>query len=149
MLSLKSLPQKIRENPRKSYYFALFLCYAVGFVIYLTELMYGDVLRQLSFSLQAQWTTLSALAYGLTALLLFIKAPWGVVSLHVVAFAQLMALWGLPEFLGRHDVLVLFHIVSLTVFWKIFAREKRNYYEARAKEADKNSHPTGDDQSVV
>jgi hypothetical protein len=124
-----NLAQKIRENPRQSFVYALAVCYAAGFSLHVLDIF--DL--RLSFSsmdsLWKRWTLYLLFADLLTAILLIKKQSWGIVCFQIVALSQLIAYWHYQYIFGRQDFLVVFHVLTLAIYWKIYAKEKSRLYK--------------------
>ena len=126
-----NLAQKIRENPRRSFVYALAFCYAVGGLLHLLDVL--DLRAEFSKMdpTQKNWTLFLLIADLLTAVLLLKRQVWGLFGFHLVAISQLIAYGVYQDIFGRQDFLMIFHIATLTIFWKIYAREKRQFYDSR------------------
>ena len=74
------------------------------------------------------WIVYLLVADPITVFLLLKKKSWGIVSFHIVAISQLIAYWGYQNIFGRQDFLVIFHILTLAIYWKIYAKEKRRSF---------------------
>jgi predicted benzoate:H+ symporter BenE len=65
----------------------------------------------------------------LTTVFLLLRPRLGVVFFHITALTQIFAYITFSAFTGRQDVFLVFHVVSLVLYWKLVAREKRKKLE--------------------
>lgn len=114
----------IRANPKKSFIYFLSASYFVGFALHTLD-VFG---LRLDFShlseLHQKWIIALLVGDFLTAVLLLKKPIMGIVLFHIVAISQLVAYWGYQDIFGRQDFLIVFHVLTLAIYWKIFAREQ-------------------------
>lgn len=125
MSEKKSLAQKLRDHPQKSFRYILAATYVACLVFHLV--LIG--LTTISHNMYPAWVEYSflgfAVLYPVTIGFLIFKPKWGLVGFHIIAITQLIAYWGYQQYFGRQDYLVILHIASLAIFWKIEANERR------------------------
>lgn len=108
--------------------------YFLGFLLHgLDVLDLRQKFSEMSGLFQA-WSIYLLIFDLLTAVCLLRYSKVGTLLFHIVALTQLCAYIFFQEVFGRQDALVIFHIVAITIYWKIIAREKtRYYYEVKHK----------------
>lgn len=118
---------------KKNYLKLLSLCYLIGFGLHVLDLL-GLRLNFASMSTAWKiWIIYLTVFDFLVAVSLLYRPLVGIFLFHVVALSQLYAYMAHEDYFGRQDFLVVFHIVTLTIYWKLVAREKRHEREqARA-----------------
>lgn len=113
----------------QNYLKLLAIFYFIGFGLHVFDLL---GLRLNFASMSAVWKIwivyLTVLDFFAAVLLLY-RPLVGVFLFHTVAISQLYAYLVHEDFFGRQDFLVIFHVLTLTIYWKITAREKRHQTE--------------------
>ncbi|MCB9072674.1 MAG: hypothetical protein H6623_03565 [Bdellovibrionaceae bacterium] len=103
--------------------------YFLGFLLHLMDVFGWRLELTRLHPFWTTWVWFLLVADLITALLLIWAPLLGVIGFHVVALAQLFAYIIYQEFFGRQDALVLFHVISLVFYWKLYARKKRAEFD--------------------
>lgn len=127
------LLQKIRSHPKRSFEIFLAICYAIGFFLHLLDLFSFRLNFSHMEGIWRSWIIYLFIGDLITAIFLIKKPNWGIVGFHIIAISQLIAYWGFQNYFGKQDFLIVFHILTLTIYWKIVARLKRQEYGDKAR----------------
>ena len=114
---------------KRNYIKSLALFYFIGFLLHIFD--FFDL--RLEFSkmrdFEKKWILFLTVGDCLVSLLLIYKERYGVVLFHVVALSQLYTYIFYKNDFGPQNFLVIFHVVTLVLFWKFIANEKKEYYK--------------------
>lgn len=126
---------------QKNYLKLLAIFYFIGFGLHVFDLL-GLRLHFASMStVWKMWIVYLTVLDFLTAALLLRRPILGIILFHTVALSQLYAYLVHEDFFGRQDFLVIFHVLTLTIYWKMTAKEKRLQREHTTPPLEQHTPP--------
>lgn len=100
----------------KIYLRLLSILYLSGFLLHVMDLMdLRLVFTDMNLTWKA-WIVFLTIGDFIAAVGLWLLKPWGIIAFQMIAISQLVAYLGFKDTFGGQTALVVFHVMTLTVY---------------------------------